>query len=159
MRSLGIDPGLTATGLAWCIDGWWGTATLRATAHGLAPRIAEILALMDAALPVASWDVVTIEHPQAYQGSKNRHQVDPNDIVRLSILAGALAANACTLSRTLTPLPVQWKGGVPKDIHHRRLRARIPGLGRVSKDAMDAVGLCLYGQEHICRTPVVTPQA
>ena len=70
---------------------------------------------------------------------------DPNDLIALAILGGALL-NLAALHREM-PTPRVWKGAVPKKIHHQRLRAdhRWIGTQQINADTLDAIGLALYG--------------
>ena len=136
MNVLGIDPGLSATGIATRFAGMWTARTIRTKALTFPEKVQEICA----SVPSSPWDVVVVEFQAAYSDKPENHQA----LLRLALLAGALA-NAAGATRLLLPLPGTWKGQTPKTIHHRRIRARVPGLGRQSKDALDAVGLALYG--------------
>jgi hypothetical protein len=141
MRILGIDPGLRACGVAEHHDGVWRTETIRPQARDLVERVREILDHFRVQIGLP--DLVVIELPQVYQGHLQKG--DPNDLIKLAVLVGAITA--LFICPVLLPTPTQWKNAVPKEIHHRRIRAKLPELGRCSKDAMDAVGLCLYGME------------
>lgn len=100
---------------------------------------------------------------------------NPQDIIHLAQMAGVLmqkAVAAFAPKQVFMPEPVQWKGSVPKEIHHARicrrlgleysLRGGTSGLYAVPKDhkkiapdinagdwkhAMDAVGLALYAMD------------
>lgn len=61
--------------------------------------------------------MVICELPVAYPGSRTGG--DPNDLIQVAASAGA-AMGACDCS--ITVQPVQWKGQLPKEIHHERLR-------------------------------------
>jgi hypothetical protein len=89
-----------------------------------------------------------------------RGAVPPNDLIDVATV-GAAIAGACQNSVQLYP-PNEWKGSVPKDIHHRRLqlalmpfekRALEAGLitcpDRHHKEILDALGLGLF---HLRRT-------
>jgi len=141
MRILAIDPGLRACGIATMIDGQITTRTVRPQAEALPDRIREICGQ----IPPGGWGLFVIERPQVYRG--RRQKGDPNDLISLAMLVGALIVRV-SYRKLLLPMPAQWKGSVPKEIHHRRIRARIPDLSRCSKDALDAVGLALYGVDH-----------
>ena len=145
MRILAIDPGLACCGVAWYVDGTYGACSVRVKGQDLVERCKEITRSVIEKSPTPSahllfWDLLVIEKMQVYQGSKQ--EGDPNDLINLSILTGILFERI-PYADHLLPLPVTWKGGVPKEIHHRRIREEVPGLGRQSKDAMDAVGLVL----------------
>jgi hypothetical protein len=141
MKVLGIDPGLRATGVAiW--DGKRMVAkTIRPKGRDLQGRIQQLLNRM----PLIAVKVAVIEKPQVYQGALQKG--DPNDLIDLAILVGAVYGQLLA-DHVLLPTPAQWKGQAPKPVHHERIRKRVPGLGRCSKDALDAVGLCLYGVDH-----------
>ena len=146
---LAIDPGLNACGVATMTRGAGVVAkTIRPKGRGLLPRIEQILdALPAQPVPFGPhpWDLLVIELPQIYQ--RGKQEGDPNDLIKLAVLVGAITTRVDAL-KILLPLPAEWKKQVPKKIHHQRIRTRVPGLGRCSMDAMDAVGLCLYGVEY-----------
>jgi hypothetical protein len=141
MNILGIDPGLRACGVAEQTRTGAAAWTIRPKTRTLTERIQEILPRIYR----GPWDLVVIEKPQIYQGHLQKG--DPNDLIDLAVLVGAIIGHV-SATKILLPLPAEWKGQVPKDIHHRRIRKRVPGLGRCSKDALDAVGLYLYGVDH-----------
>ena len=140
MKVLGIDPGFRACGVAY-FDGVWQAVTVRPKGRGLWPRVCEILRVLG---PVTV-DVLVVERPQIYE--QRLMKGDPNDEVMLAVLVGALARHV-TATKVLLPTPHDWKGQTPKDISHARIRKRLPALGVCSKDALDAVGLALYGVDH-----------
>jgi len=148
MNILGIDPGLNATGLGALYDGRMSQQTIRPDInhHNLAFRVREIAEKVRlATCDLYGLDLLVIEKPQVYERWKSKG--DPNDLVDLAVLVGALIV-VIPAKRILLPQPQQWKGSVPKRIHHRRIRTLYPDLGRCSADAMDAVGLALYGAKH-----------
>jgi hypothetical protein len=154
---VGIDPGLHATGVAvmelypdqHC---WRHVSTVRskiAVSDGLVVRCRDIgyQALGRIQKVVKYPDEIYIEQPQIYQGHKNTKDADPNDLLRLSILVGALAMWVSTCCGNVKLIgPYEWKKQVPKDIHHKRIRATSPLLAnwRPSKDAVDAAGIALW---------------
>lgn len=147
MRVLGIDPGLRATGVALYENGTWHTDTIRVTpTKDLAWRV---WAITYDVQEFASYDccdcnidLLVIEHMQIYPGRKQKG--DPNNLIKLAMIEGAIIGTV-DHSQALLPTPRAWKGGVPKKIHHKRIRERLPKLGKCSADAVDAVGLALYG--------------
>ncbi len=141
---MGVDPGLRACGVALYANGHWCTATIRVEEHDLARRVEKIVERV-AAIACGVVDVLVIEKPQVYQAE--RQEVDANDLVNLAVLVGAVLGRVVA-KRVLLPLPAQWKGQVPKKIHHRRIRNKTGLDQRMSKDALDAVGLALFGVEH-----------
>lgn len=148
MIVLGVDPGLTATGAALFDNGEWRTCTIRPKGSDLVARIEEIIVSLKGfvrrgagyGIPL---DLLVVERMFAYPGRKVVAQ--PNDLIKLAMLGGAVIG-AIPHELAAAPTPKVWKGGVPKDIHHKRLRQRIGfRLEACSKDAMDAVGLALWG--------------
>jgi hypothetical protein len=135
---IGIDPGLRCTGVAAFDGNEWAVLSIRPKAHDLVGRIVEICARLANRGP---WDLAVIERPQVYR--QGLMKGDPNDLVDLAVLVGALTVTL-NAKRTLLPRPAQWKGQVPKEIHHDRIRKQVPGV-EGSKDALDAVGLALWG--------------
>jgi hypothetical protein len=146
MKILAIDPGLNATGLAWTNpDGGVLVRTSRpAKRREIRDKVDNILQDLPTA-PASGWDILIIEVPQIYTGVSMTG--DPADLVRLSLLVGGLL---CRIPHEGSMLvhPNTWKGQVPKNIHHKRIRARLPEIGRASKDALDAAGLWLYASDN-----------
>jgi hypothetical protein len=138
---LAIDPGLRSCGAAWNdTDGTVHTLTVRPASRSIRDRYREIVM----ALPERGWDLLVIELPQVYQGAKQKG--DPGDLISLAVLVGGLL---CTIGAHRAELikPAAWKKQIPKAIHHARIREQLSGLGRASKDAMDAAGLWLYARD------------
>lgn len=132
-----IDPALREAGLAvWYVTG--GRAYLHAVHHvsnaGTAADMARALSgVSREALP----GVIVAERMQSYRGkgARNRSLDDVRDVV---VGLRALHARATWVEL----LPAQWKGQIPKDVHHARILAAL-GLGPMawSADQWDAVGL------------------
>lgn len=132
---MAVDPGTKSTGLAFFLDGKLRSADRRkfTTCAELQPFGQESLV-----------DVLVCEVPQAYPRSK----VDPNDLIKLALLAGGLVAQTIAVHKVLVK-PREWKGQVPKKIHNARtLAALTPAELKlcegVSHDEIDAVGLGLW---------------
>ena len=152
---LAIDPGLHSCGWAMRIgDMPIVPGTIRPKSHATRDRIREVVERLPRQAFDGPWDVLVIEMPQVYQERKRKGRENPNDLIKLALLVGA-AMMTVPAMRCLTPLPGQWKGSIPKHIHHRQIRRRVPELPRCSTDAMDAVGLLLYG-ETTCQTQGAT---
>lgn len=97
---------------------------------------------------------LVVEIPQVYQGSKQKG--DPNDLIQLAACAGYTVGR---LSREL-PLeprgvrPSEWKGQVPKEAHHDRVKGRLgpgellnvalPSAASLHHNVWDAVALGLW---------------
>lgn len=108
-------------------------------------------------------DLVVVELPEVYPGLTPR----ASDIVSLAFIAGR-ALEKCTrevqaVERTKVPellvLPKQWKGQVPKHIHHQRMFDKYPwlplavsGFKKMDQEhVIDAIGLAIYGMEHLTK--------
>jgi hypothetical protein len=95
--------------------------------------------------------LVVVEIPRIYPGSPQRD----NDIVDLSVMAGALAA-VCVGSHDaiMCTHPRDWKGTVPKHIYNARVLENYPELiARLEKypkskqeHIIDAFGIGLWAQ-------------
>lgn len=92
---------------------------------------------------------LVIEWPQVYRAGRGRG--DPNDLLGLAAVDGALAA-ICLDYKVVTYLPREWKGQVPKDVMVERIKSRLTPeeLTRVELPAKslqhnvyDAIGLGL----------------
>jgi len=57
---------------------------------------------------------------------KEKSKGDPNDMVKVAIVAGAMlgVADSLYMLHAYLPTPREWKGALPKSIHHERLRAK-----------------------------------
>jgi hypothetical protein len=148
-RMLAIDPGLTGTGVCLADSGrggwivWLGTARPpKSCPRDVPSRVRSICEQIVHALG-HNFNVVVVEKPQVY--AQRKQEGDPNDLVNVAVLAGAVLGYT-RAALTLDPLPHDWKGGVPKKIHHARLKQRFP-WATGSNHALDALGLALYGME------------
>jgi hypothetical protein len=100
--------------------------------------------------------VVLCERPTVYPKMK----VDPANIITLAITAGKLVQPWLEAgAKEAWVEPRTWKGNIPKDIHHASIFSKLSTLEQdvVSRclkgvaptwreDAMDAVGLAMYGK-------------
>lgn len=131
---------------AWLVKGpdWLGTAVI--IIDELSRRYPEEV------LTGAHW---AIEIPQIY--TQNKLRGDPNDLVSLALVAGALGAMIGDQSRITTYLPRQWGGTVPKDIKNKRVQQKLSDeeMARIELPAKsyqhnvwDAVGI---GMHHMRR--------
>ena len=103
---LAIDPGIDTGTATFAKDG-----SLLACSVGSPPRCSGL---------------VVIEKPQVYPSRFSKG--NPNDLITLAIQVGRYVerfeAQGAKVSLTL---PHEWKGTIPKDIHHRRILGA--GLG------------------------------
>lgn len=97
-------------------------------------------------------DTLVLEWPQVYQGG--RQKGDPNDLLPLAALNGALRA-LFPAPRLHLPKPSDWKGQVPKDIMGARILSKLTAEEKavwnaaqfpksLAHNVLDAVGLGLY---------------
>lgn len=142
MNLLAVDPGACA-GYAYFTNG-----TLFAA--GLLP--CELLP-----------HVLVIEIPQIY--TLRTSKADPNDIITLAVSAGEVIgrvqARGC--QRVIRVRPHEWKGAIPKEVHHARLLKSLTPRERRIVEALklpkskvhnvwDAIGIGKWALERVPRT-------
>lgn len=146
---MGLDPGLAVAGV--CILDGLRRRALFATArtknqgpYRHAERVVEMARKIQSAAGLRTVDYLIAEQMQSYD--RSRQKGDQQDLINISLVTGAVLAlinfKACELLK-----PNQWKGGVEKTKHHRRLQQQFPWLPNLSKDAMDAFGLAIHAKE------------
>lgn len=139
---LSIDPG-NCTGFAYFLDGRLirtGVTTVDA------PQCPA------AGILLAGCQALIVELPQVYRAAQSKG--DPNDLIKVALGVGRWIerGTVCGASVTLVK-PSEWKGQVPKDIHHKRVlaaldkseAAAIPQMAQSQRhNALDAVALGLW---------------
>lgn len=156
MLTLGVDPDLHHTAFA-LVD---QSAGLRSSYHLRVPAHLKgedaVLVTLDRARDAlrepwivgAKVDGIAIEAQQHYVGSP----VDPADLLMLAMVSGGIAALLQAMWPSIPmrlPRPCEWKGQVPKKIHHARV-ARILGSGfhmLPTEHCKDAAALALWLQK------------
>lgn len=97
-------------------------------------------------VPQLLLELAVIEKPQVYRHARARNA----DIVDLAMSAARLAAR---FEHVVWYLPREWKGQVPKAIHHERIKEALTGPERLlvsgwnkseREHIWDAIGLGLY---------------
>lgn len=101
------------------------------------------------------WHLLTeavCELPQVYRAAQSKG--DPNDLIKVAAQVGRWEERAKSRGIPwVTYLPNEWKGQVPKDVHHRRAmrllseeeNRRIPEMAETYRhNMMDAVALGLF---------------
>ncbi len=145
MIALGIDPDLHTTGIALVERLGEGDCRLLWTATA---RVGPEFKRRDAVAPMAvciqgclknrpsgGCDRVVVEAQSAYLGNSS---TPPADLLVLAQITGVAISVAVehilyeVYDRVLVPRPSEWKGNVPKKIHHARLRGKIVGFERDS---------------------------
>lgn len=157
--AVGIDPDTTNTGIGLVYASLGGARYLdHAIADSKGCSAMDRRAGMAVAIRVALMDLVRRHTPQVgaveWQGIRPGDP-RPDDVCQLNAVAGmALAGLVTTFSPALfLPLPVQWKGSVPKAIHQPRVLARLgltkgfSGLGSKESHVVDALGLAAWAAE------------
>ena len=142
-RLLAVDPGTHVSGWANFVDarlvacGCW-------RAGGLYEMLSKILMAREK-FSLSFNERTVVERPQVY--NQRKWKGDPNDLVGVALVAGAVAA--------LFPpadfvLPHAWKGSAPKDVVEKRVRKTLAPdelqlvAGAKKSDVWDAVGVGLW---------------
>lgn len=76
----------------------------------------------------SSLERVVVELPQIYPRGHHlspKAGTDPNDLLHLAAVVGALGAIFSSVSDVVFVLPFEWKGQVPKKIHHERALSKL----------------------------------
>ena len=162
---LGIDPGLKGNGLGLILTHGQRVGKLVAVTFvkGHAGRDASVwaglaLRTVEEIQKLCEPSMVVIEQPQIYTRSNVKRKARHEDILQVAGVVGALAG-AIRLRwegvEILSPLPREWKGQVPKTVHHHRLlnddldeqelALLEPILSKHLPDALDGVGLARWG--------------
>jgi hypothetical protein len=95
-----------------------------------------------------------MEYPQIYRRERGSKGENPNDLLDVACVAGAILATVRALQFYLV-YPAAWKGQVPKAIHNERVckhlapdelrtleAAKVPS--RLKNNAIDAIGIGLW---------------
>lgn len=98
-------------------------------------------------------DTLVVEKPQVYQTRSAKGPA--SDLIDLAISVGRIIVTH-PHDQLLTPLPREWKGQIPKAVHHTRIAMALTEAEKKivldacdknksrTKDIMDAVGLGLW---------------
>lgn len=90
---------------------------------------------------------VVVEAQQYYKGGPNA-----GDLLNLALVAGGAIAECVRWWPTTTvmvPLPAEWKGQIPKAIHHARIMGRLGLSAEYSIHEFDAIGMALWARDQI----------
>lgn len=106
--------------------------------------------------PREKYKVVLVERPTIYPHSG----INPANIITLAITLGKIVGPLEELGARIKEVePRTWKGQIKKPPHHRAIRKALPAAelaivnedlrgirAKLQEDAMDAVGLAIYGR-------------
>lgn len=153
-----IDPGASYCGCAiFADDKLFATATVKVdeTRRAYRPsRLSEAVASWYSSVVSEVPVKLVVEHMEIYP----RQKEPPNDVLSVQTVTGALLASI-RANEYVSPLPKEWKGQLPKAVHHNRLRSKLsPGDAAVEQRCktdgrrkaqwndheLDAIGLGLW---------------
>lgn len=148
-RTYGVDPGTHLTAVSYFDQGGGliDVRLFRSESSMLAERVRDMVeGFIDTLDEHPS--KVAVEVPRIYP--KQKKKVDPEDIIRLTLVAGGFLA----LGNGIIVRPQDWKRQIPKDVCQRRIKKRLrPGESRrleialkciprsLRHNAWDAVGI------------------
>lgn len=184
---IGIDPDLHHTGIA-IVDPFGRVLEVECAKVSTSLRGAKAVAAMSDELLCsmkyhAETYARTVRAAVEGQTISFRQTKDPSSILHLAHVTGCAvsALRAHTLASVYIPAPREWKGQVPKQIHHQRICERLvwaytlhgtkksgyaspndPPVGKHLKPSqwkhvLDAVGLALWAAEKHAREERVAP--
>lgn len=152
MLILAVDPGAGGTG--------WALLRSRdarvhncGTLHGRGTwdqKVRQIMVGYEKLLSNHYIGQVYIESPVFMRGYGGYTTASTGDLVKLSMLCGAIYAYTMRLHGAILVEPSQWKGQLPKKVCARRIMKILhelhpyDELGRISNHAMDAIGIGLW---------------
>lgn len=153
MMILAVDPGAGGTG--WALLNA-KTARLQdfGTLHGKSKvwtvKVLEIVTLFEKLLSNNYIGQVFMESPVFMRGYGGYTTASTGDLVKLSMLCGALFIASSKLHGTTLVEPSKWKGQLPKKVCNDRvwnilLRQHVyEEIGKPSEHALDAIGIGLW---------------
>lgn len=126
-----FDPGLRCSGIAYFEAGELKWASLAYPGHDERPRdvdgalrmAEEVVDILPGRLKLKSCSLdsrLVYEKPQIYK----TRDVRPDDVMQLAYVNGAVGA-LLNIDRTEGVFAREWKGQIPKDVTHRRVRAEL----------------------------------
>lgn len=149
-----VDPGLRGCGVALfepVIGLAWATYLPNTMIDGRGPdrhsamarKIAHHVAAM------GGFKNLIVEFPRIYPKGPRDRRSDPNDLLDVAGVAGAVAA---LFENVLWVFPQEWKGQVPKEVMNSRVKKRltpeelrrITSVGALDHNTLDAVGIGLH---------------
>lgn len=166
--AIGIDPDTKTTGIAIIHpNGQIELRLARSKGRFADDRFPGMAAALLCELPLARFELsqpgMKLEPVAAveFQHIRPRGEKNPNSMMGVQAVAGmavtALIARKVCPGDILTPLPVDWKGSIPKEVHQRRI-LREAGLHEDSPEfhgipksmrqhVIDALGLAMWARK------------
>lgn len=176
VTALGIDPGLNFTGYALvhadigpegmehlAVERLGVIRPYRSSTPNTLDKVKVMMESVHDKIPKVGLDIADyniVEFQQCYPKSKQQHYTNPNDLIRIGYVSAA-AAVAAGLENTVFVLPRIWTKGKPKAQNHELIKAKFEqpyeawhwdakeNNARARLDAMDAVGLAVWGLEQV----------
>lgn len=148
-RWLTIDPGLGGTG--WAL--WSGRRTHPIDYGTVHPVKSDDLGIRIQSVCLKLWKIHTlgnieqvfVEMPAFFQSASGTMVARRGDLVKLTLMAGAIIGHFSSLGVPGTLIEVaKWKGQLPKDVVRRRIERRIGKIEGSGTHAADAIGIGLY---------------
>jgi len=152
---ISVDPGVNCAGVAIFEDGELSSAWLSEGESWIATAQAVWNDLeCNYPLEILGGMSLAIEVMQVYR--QHLLKGDPNDLIDVSLMAGALVgiASCKSCNETTAYRPRQWKGQVPKKVMTKRIeeklspdelaRVQLPKDKKKQLDVWDAIGIGLY---------------
>ena len=122
---IAIDPGTKLCGWARFDEGAFSSCGLvRTKARVFMEQLKTLtMGLVMDPIFIDSAQTVVIERPEVYRSRFLKG--DPNDLISVAIVVGAIARTASPFATIHMPLPKEWKGQVPKEVTERRLHKQL----------------------------------
>ncbi len=131
MILLAIDPGLRACGCALFVDDMLSSAAL---VKNTETKLRGPQAHASMAVEVADWlfardktsgHTLVLEYPRVYPNHSNKRSEDPNDLLELAGVDGALASQIGHWGKIRHYFPSDWKGQVPANACARQVLKKL----------------------------------
>lgn len=158
MILLAADPGKHFTALAVWVVGNTVRSFVRADLVGVKDNPAEARRMMAQAVARHTRGDVDAhlfcELPQSYALAQQKGS--QNDLIEVAVSVGALVGATGEHAKVSLVTPAEWKGQLPKDVHHARIAKQITSTMRACVEAypkhlqhnvLDAIALGLWALE------------
>ena len=147
---LAVDPGIRACGIAMFVGGTLQDADLVKSAAPVGDPTPTRCAAMAEAVLERAWgwwyvESLVVEWPQVYRAGRAKRGADPNDLLLLAGVCGALATTS-KVNALAAFLPREWKGTLSKEIACARVLAR---LSAEERGVVDLLGLPKSSIHHV----------